>query len=60
MKIQWSPLAVDRVGTIADYIAQDDPFAAEKWVQSVFDNLAHSLTVYSLNSYSLSSLWDAS
>ena len=39
MKIQWSPLAIDRVGTIADYIAQDDPFAAEKWVWAVFDRV---------------------
>ena len=28
MKIQWSPLAVERIGEIADYIAQDSPVAA--------------------------------
>ncbi|MCK4401067.1 type II toxin-antitoxin system RelE/ParE family toxin [bacterium] len=36
MRIQWSPLAVDRVGEIADYIAQDNPVAADRWVRSVF------------------------
>ena len=39
MKIQWSPLAVDRVSEIAEYIAQDDPFSAETWVRSVFDRV---------------------
>lgn len=39
MKIQWSPLAVDRVSEIADYIAQDDPFAADKWIRSIFDRV---------------------
>jgi toxin ParE1/3/4 len=39
MKIQWSPLAVDRVSEIADYIAQDNPPAAEKWINSVFDRV---------------------
>jgi plasmid stabilization system protein ParE len=36
MKIVWSPLAIDRVSEIADYIAQDKPSAAEKWVNTVF------------------------
>ena len=39
MRIQWSPLAVERVSEIADYIAQDNPFAADKWVRSVFDRV---------------------
>lgn len=39
MRIQWSPLAVDRVSEIADYIAQDNPLAADKWVRSVFDRV---------------------
>jgi plasmid stabilization system protein ParE len=39
MRIQWSPLAIDRVSEIADYIAQDDPLAADKWVRSVFDRV---------------------
>ena len=36
MKIIWSPLAVDRVSEIAGYIAQDNPVAAESWVNTVF------------------------
>ena len=36
MKIIWSPLAVDRLSEIAAYIAQENPAAAEKWVDAVF------------------------
>ena len=36
MKIIWSPLAIDRVSEIAVYIAQENPAAAEKWVDTVF------------------------
>jgi toxin ParE1/3/4 len=36
MKIIWSPLAIDRVSEIAAYIAQENPTAAEKWVNTVF------------------------
>lgn len=39
MRIQWSPLAVDRVSEIAGYIAQDDPLAAERWIHSLFDRV---------------------
>ena len=39
MRIQWSPLAIDRVSEIADYIAQNNPIAAEKWVDSIFDRV---------------------
>ena len=39
MKILWSPLAVDRVGEIADYIARDNPSAADRWVRSIFDRV---------------------
>ena len=39
MRIQWSPLAIDRISEISDYIAQDDPFAADKWLRSVFDRV---------------------
>ena len=39
MKIQWSPLAVERIGEISDYIAQDSPMAAERWVLSIFDRV---------------------
>lgn len=36
MKILWSPLAIDRVAEIAEYIAMDNPDAAENWVDTVF------------------------
>lgn len=39
MKIIWSPLAVDRSSEIADYIAQDKPSAAEKWINTVFSKV---------------------
>jgi plasmid stabilization system protein ParE len=36
MKIIWSPLAIDRASELAEYIAQDKPSAAEKWINTVF------------------------
>ncbi len=36
MRISWSPLAVDRASEIAEYIAQDNPDAAETWINVVF------------------------
>lgn len=36
MKIIWSPLAMDRTTEIAEYIAQDNPLAAKKWVEYLF------------------------
>jgi plasmid stabilization system protein ParE len=36
VKIIWSPLAIDRVAKIAEYIAQDSPNSAQKWVESIF------------------------
>jgi plasmid stabilization system protein ParE len=36
MKIIWSPLAVDRASEIVDYIAQDKPTAAKRWINEVF------------------------
>ncbi|MBN2786104.1 MAG: type II toxin-antitoxin system RelE/ParE family toxin [Pontiellaceae bacterium] len=39
MKILWSPLAVERIGEISEYIAQDSPMAAERWVLSIFDRV---------------------
>ena len=39
VKIQWSPLAVERIGEISDYIAQDSPIAAERWINSIFDRI---------------------
>lgn len=37
MKVEWSPLALERVEDIAQYIAQDDPDAAVRWVVELFD-----------------------
>ena len=39
MKIIWSPLAIDRSSEIAEYIAQDKPGAAEKWISTVFSKV---------------------
>jgi prevent-host-death family protein len=39
MRIIWSPLAVDRASEVADYIAQDKPSAAEKWIDTVFSKV---------------------
>lgn len=39
MKIQWSPLSIDRISEISGYIAQDSPNAAERWVHSIFDRV---------------------
>jgi plasmid stabilization system protein ParE len=36
VKLVWSPLAMDRVTEIGQYIAQDSPNAAQKWVESIF------------------------
>ena len=40
MQIIWSPLALDRVAEFRDYIASDNPAAAEQWVESLFDAVA--------------------
>ena len=37
MKIIWSPLAIQRVIEIAEYITQDSQDAAIKWVDSIFE-----------------------
>jgi toxin ParE1/3/4 len=39
MKIVWSPLAVERASEIVDYIAQDKPSAATKWVHIIFSKV---------------------
>lgn len=36
MKLLWSPLALERVNEIADFIARDRPIAAEQWVEGIF------------------------
>lgn len=39
MKVEWSPLALDRVSDIARYIAKDNPGAAERWVNELFESV---------------------
>ena len=39
MKIIWSPLAVERASEIAEYIALDNPSAAQDWVYEVFEKV---------------------
>lgn len=39
MRIVWSPLALERVEDIAQYIAEDKPSAAVEWVEGVFDTV---------------------
>ncbi len=39
MKIIWSPLAIDRTTEIAEYITQDNPSAATKWIEILFDKV---------------------
>jgi toxin ParE1/3/4 len=36
MRVIWSPLAVDRLSEIAEYIAQDNLAAAENWIEAIF------------------------
>lgn len=40
MKIEWSPVAIERAAEISEYINQDSPMAAEKWVGAVFERIA--------------------
>ena len=39
MKIIWSPLAITRVNEIAGYMAEDNPEAARKWVDEIFNKI---------------------
>jgi len=39
VKIIWSPLAVDQVAVIAEYITLDNPVAAEQWVGDIFNSV---------------------
>lgn len=39
MKLSWSPLAIERVSEIIDYISQDKPMAADKWLLTVFSKV---------------------
>lgn len=37
MKVVWSPLALQKLGDAAEFISLDNPSAARKWVDEVFD-----------------------
>lgn len=39
MKITWSPLAIDRASEIAEYISLDNPTAASKWIDDIFEKV---------------------
>lgn len=39
MKLEWTPLALERVGDIAGYIALDKPAAAEAWIDGLFESV---------------------
>lgn len=39
MSLTWSPLAIERVSEVAEYIARDDPAAAQRWVDETFDRV---------------------
>ena len=40
MKIIWSPLAIDRISEIAEFISKDSPKSAEIWINSVFKKVS--------------------
>ncbi len=38
MEIEWSPLAIERVIEMAEYIALDKPDVALQWASDIFDS----------------------
>lgn len=39
MKIIWSPLALERIKEISEYISRDNLSAAENWVLTIFEKV---------------------
>jgi toxin ParE1/3/4 len=39
MKIVWSPLALEKLSDIADYIALDKPTASLDWIETIFSEV---------------------
>jgi toxin ParE1/3/4 len=39
MKLIWSPLSIQRVQEISDYIAEDNIGAANKWIDDIFEKV---------------------
>ena len=37
MKLVWTPIALDQAEEIAKFIADDNPYAAEKWLSGLFE-----------------------
>ncbi len=50
MKIIWSPLAIDRAAEIAGYISLDNPAAANKWIEKIFEKVEVLSTSPEINS----------
>ena len=48
MKVVWSPLALQKLGDAAEFIALDNPSAAENWVNEVFDKAERSIGLFGL------------
>lgn len=40
MKVNWSPLALEKLANAAEFIALDNPSAAEQWANDLFDKTA--------------------
>lgn len=36
MNIIWSPLSINRINEIADFISKDNPEAAKRWIDDLF------------------------
>lgn len=49
MTITWSLRAIDRVVEIANYIAQENPSAADAWVSRLFDHVETQLGQFPLS-----------
>ena len=39
MRVIWSPLTIDRTSEIAEYISWDNPTAANKWIDDIFEKV---------------------
>ena len=39
MRLRWSLLAIERISEVAEYIAHEDPVAAQRWVEETFSRV---------------------
>lgn len=44
MRLVWSPLALERASEIIDYISLDNPSAAKRWLDTVFEKVEQLLS----------------